>query len=186
MSTKKSKRPASEASVPDDGDIAAMEAAMRETDAILAADPSRSFADPTLPVFQCAGRMMLEDERARFEAGDKNALLGAVRTCAQHGLVMPDWLASAFIRGYDQVLNLRTGSWDDAFGKPIPKGAHLAALRKKRAKTPAVWLAIQDAKRQGCAIDMKLFDEIGARLGLGKTLVAEYFYGTKKKLPQKT
>lgn len=155
----------------------ALLAAQEETEALRAADPTRSIADPTLPVFQFVARNDLLMEKARYEAGDKNALLGAIRICANHDLVMPEWLARAFIRGYDKVLNHKVGSWDDAFGRPLPKGKHLNAARKKREKGPAAWLEVQRmVKEEDRAIDDLLFEDVGKKLGLGKTLVSEFYY----------
>jgi hypothetical protein len=73
----------------------------------------------------------LEEERARYNAGDMAALFGALRVCANHDLVMPEWVSRAFIRGYDKVLTCRAGSWDEAFGAPYPKGFHLVGTRKR-------------------------------------------------------
>lgn len=154
----------------------AVEEAQRETDAALAADPSRNIADPTLPIFQFVARNDLLVEKARFEAGDRNALLGAIRICANHDLVMPEWLARAFIRAYDKVLRHDVGSWDDAFGRPLPKGRHLNAARKKRNKAPAVWRRVRKLHEEGRAIDDLLFEDVGKELGLGKTLVSEFYY----------
>lgn len=159
---------------------AAIRAAMEKQKEMLKADPTRSIADPTLPVAVVAAHMDLEQERIRFEAGDNNALLGAIRICANHDIVLPEWTSRAFIRAYDDVLNFKKGSWDEAFGHPIPKGKHLSALRKKRTKKWAVWNAVQDAiKTKNQAIDEQLFAEIGKDLGLGKTLAAEFYYSCK-------
>jgi hypothetical protein len=147
-----------------------------ETEEILAADPSRSFADPTLPIFRLHGMERLEQERLHFEAGNKMSLLAAIRICANHDLVMPEWVALAFIAGYDKVLNCRANSWDAVFGNPYSKGKHLAAMRKKRELSPAVWLAVNDARNQGATVDENLFEQVGKELGLGKTLAAEYYY----------
>lgn len=154
----------------------ALRKAQEETEAILAADSSRSLADPTLPIFQFVAQTSLLEEKARFEAGDKNALLGAIRICANHDLVMPDWVARAFIRAYDKVLRHQVATWDDAFGRPLPKGKHLSAARKKREKSPAVWLEVRHMVEAGWPIDEGLFEQVGNKLGLGKTQAAEFYY----------
>jgi hypothetical protein len=97
----------------------AITAAMAETEAILEADPSRSIADPSLPVYKVAALEQLDREWSAFKAGDKMALLGAIRICANHDMVMPAWVATGYIRAYDKVLRARVGSWDEAFGKPF-------------------------------------------------------------------
>lgn len=155
----------------------AVRKAQEETEAALAADPTRSNADPTLPIFRFVARNDLLIEKARYEAGDKNALLGAIRICANHDLVMPEWLARAFIRSYDKVLTHRVKSWDEAFGSPLPKGKHLNAARKKREKSPAVWLEVRRmVTEEGRAIDDLLFEDVGKKLGLGKTQASEFYY----------
>lgn len=173
---------------PDNDDLGfakAIEEAMAETDAALAADPTRSIADPTLPIYRLNAAYELAKEEKRFAAGDRNALLGAIRICANHDLVMPEWLARAFIRSYDKVLRHDVGSWDDAFGRPLPKGKHLNAARKKRNKGFSAWIRVRQLHDQGRAIDEQLFEDVGKELGLGKTLVSEYYYDRGGGLPEK-
>ena len=52
-----------------------------------------------------------------------------VAACVRYGLIAPDWLAEAFIRQYDKVLNCRVATWDDAFGPAHPTGKHLSTYR---------------------------------------------------------
>ena len=58
--------------------------------------------------------------------------IDGVASCVRHGLIAPDWLAVAFIRQYDKVLNCRVATWDDAFGPARPTGKHLSTLKLKR------------------------------------------------------
>lgn len=141
------------------------------------ADPN----DPTLPVFQYAAMEAIEIERQRFTAGDKMALFGAIRKCANHDLVMPRWVADAFVRGYDEVLNCRVGSWDKAFGKPYP-GKHLNALRKRRVNRFLVKQEIESALREGerttgrrPAIDNELFEAVAQKLHINRDLVSKLY-----------
>ena len=58
--------------------------------------------------------------------------IDGIASCVRHGLVAPDWLAVAFIRQYDKVLNCRVATWNDAFGPAHPTGKHLSTLKLKR------------------------------------------------------
>lgn len=158
---------------------ARLQLALVEQQELLRADPKRNLSDPTLPVSRLFGELDIEQDRQKFEAGDKWALLAAVRECARCSIPMPDWLATAFILAYDGVLNCRIGSWDEAFGRPFPKGTHLAAKRKRRTKAPAVWLAVRKATDAGEPLDEGLFERVGKKLGLGKTQTAEFYYSQK-------
>lgn len=158
----------------DDEFQARMDAAVRETELIIAADPERDIADPTLPIYKVAAEDELTQEQAKFEAGSGIALLGAIRICANHDLPLPQWAARAYIKAYDKVLSCTAGSWDEVFGRPYKKGTHLAALRKRRMNRIRVWLAMKHRGER--PIDEQLFEDIGKPLGLGKTLVSELYY----------
>ena len=139
-------------------------------------------ADPARPIFQLANAQMIESMRGETE-GSGFTVLACVRRCANHDLVMPEWLARAFIRRYDAVLNCLANSWDDplAFGKPYP-GTHLSKLRAARTHRMDVYnrvnVAIQlNPKR---ALDVKLFREVGNEIGLKPTTVQTYYYEAAK------
>jgi hypothetical protein len=123
-------------------------------------------------------RQSLEQERARFEAGDRMALFAAIRVCANFDLPLPEWASRAFIAGYDKVLNCRARSWDEAFGQPYLKGANLAATRKRRTLRTAVWNDVMAAIKRDPErpVDESLFEEVGKAHATGKTLTAELYY----------
>ena len=52
--------------------------AWAENEAAKAESPERSFADPTLPLFQWVALHELEQLRTRYEQGDKFALMSAI------------------------------------------------------------------------------------------------------------
>ena len=140
-------------------------------------------ADPALPLYQWFGAQVIESMRGETtESGF--SVLACVRRCANHDLVMPQWLARAFIRRYDAVLRCRADSWDDplAFGKPYPKGAHLSKLRAARTHRIDVYNRVVAAIRRNPerAIDVKLFREVGNEIGLKPTIVQTYYYDAAK------
>lgn len=76
------------------------------------------------------------------------------------------------------MLNCREKSWDVVFGAPFPKGANIRARRKKRTLMFAVLNEVRrirdsDPER---TIDAHLFEEVGAKFNIGKTLADEYYY----------
>lgn len=146
------------------------------------ADELHALADgadgPTAPLFQYAAVRRINAERPAIENGSGFAVLACVRICGTHGLVMPDWLVYAFNGRYDAVLNCRAASWDDpkAFGRPYPKNANLAAMRKLRKGKIQVFNAVNDEVRKGRPrFRPDDFEEIGAQFGWGKTLTDEYY-----------
>lgn len=155
--------------------------ALRAEDEWLAAgDHAASWRSPFA---QWVAARRIESMRSEIEAGGPNsgfAVLAAVRDVLAHELTSPEWLVFAYTRRYDAVLNCAAGSWDDprAFGRPYPKGAHLAALRKARRLRWAVSNAVSDtrARDPAATIGRDLFERVGRDLGIGKTLAERYFY----------
>jgi hypothetical protein len=124
----------------------------------------------------------LDALRDQFEAGDRGALLAAIRECARCDIPLPAWAAVAYIEAYERVLNLDVNevAWDAVFGKPYLTGTHLGALRKTRKLRPIVWSTVQrilDAE-PATIVDNKLFERVGKmmRPPIGHSDAAELYY----------
>lgn len=155
-----------------------LEEAWAANEAAKAENPERSFADPTLPFPRWVALHNLEQLRARYEQGNKFALMSAIRECANHDLIMPRWVGAGYIAAFDTILNYRSKDWNEVFGSPIQKGANLAALRKKRRLKFAVFNEIVEIRQRDPdrAIDAGLFESVGKQFNIGKTLAEEYYY----------
>lgn len=164
-----------------------LEEAWAATQEALRADPSRSGSDPTLPIYRWDAIKQLEDWGTKFKQdADMYWVLLAIRMCANHDLRLPDWTAAAYIGAFDKVHNAREKSWDAAFDSPYPKETHLNAVRKRRLGRLQVWSLVQEIRKKDPdrPIDQWLFEEVGAELGIGKTLASEYYYEAVKSLPR--
>jgi hypothetical protein len=149
----------------------------------LAKTPGRSASDPTLPLFQWLAFRSLEHCKEEFER-DSYWLMTAIRICANHDLPLPEWAAKAYIKAYDAVNNAREKSWDVVFGKPYPKGRHLKATREKRMLKFAVLNEVNATLQNNpdTAIDEYLFEVVGEKFNIKKTLASEYYYEAKKQI----
>lgn len=96
---------------------------------------------------------------------------------------MPEWVEEAYINSVDRVAAYEEKSWDDVFGKPIPKGANLSASRKKHLLEGRVYLKLREIilRNPERAIDAGLFEEAGAEFNVGKTLAEEFYRAMIKK-----
>ena len=112
------------------------------------------------------------------------AVLKAVSLCAKNGLVMPDWLATAFMIRFRAVAEFEALSWDSplSFGRPYRKGVSVSAGRKKYKYQWQVYLIVKSILREEpkTPIDKSLFERVGKPLGLGATLTEEYYYSCKR------
>lgn len=117
---------------------------------------------------------MLESE---FKEGNKRALTDAIYECASSRSVMPKWVVFAIQDALTSVSGFQSKSWDDVFGKPHPKGTNLNAQRKKIKFN---WAIYESVKLSHKPVDASLFEEIGKKFGLGKTLTEEIYYSNKE------
>lgn len=158
------------------------ERAWEETEKILKQDPSRN-NDPTLPFDVWHALHELDDLEVDYKT-NKYALMLAIRICANHDIPLPRWASNAYIKAFDAVNNFRARTWDSVFGEAFPKGKTLAAARKMRVKKFAVWNDIRSILGMcpDTPIDDGLFEMVGKKHGLGKTLTSEYYYDAKKQL----
>jgi len=171
-------------------------AADKEQAALLAANPERA-GDQSLPVPQLIARGAMEDCGERFAAGDRMALMQAIWWAARHKMPMPDWAAKAYMPAFESVKNACVGSWDDAFGRPYPKGTQIAVERKRKLLRFWVFNIAFDIIHNNpeTPIDERLWEKVAQRLlnirGLWESIgrppgiisvaeVARLYYGALK------
>ncbi|HBN8615912.1 hypothetical protein [Pseudomonas aeruginosa] len=136
---------------------------------------------PLSPFFQWAGWQQLGQYQQRYELGNKQSLFAALRTCACHGLPMPEWLAKAFCKSHDDWLSYRKPTLDEAFDVAIPKGAHINKLRKLRRLNIAIPIKVEELRTNSSdgrrrAIDEALFNDVGAAFSISGSQARDIYY----------
>lgn len=122
---------------------------------------------------------LLHDEIKRTGSGLD--VLRAVSVCAMRDIVMPYWLSVEFLKRYRDATHARVAGWDEAFGRPWPKGVHLSTRRRARKYAPLVFKAVTALHSQGKAISKELFADVAADLHLkNATLVEDLYYEEKR------
>lgn len=134
------------------------------------------------PYYQWSGAMELKDLYQIYNDGNKGVILEALHICAKNCLMMPQWVEKAFLEAYQKVHRYEVRSWDDVFGRPIPKNVHLQAKQRERSVGWQVYKCIKELKRNNPSkpIDIALFEKVGERFGIKKTLVQKYYSKYKK------
>ena len=123
-------------------------------------------------------RVIAEICRRDFEAGDRVALMTAIYFCLKAGVVVPPWAAEAFGEGYRAVIDKRIASWDAAFGRPWPKGKHLATARRNDRLR---W-QVHDAVRWQRPKDENLFAKVGKQFGIKRSKCRDLYYNADRKI----
>lgn len=118
----------------------------------------------------------LDEYRRKFDDGDKSSIMKAVKLCFKYERLPPQWAREAFLSAIEKIDNFDVNSWDKVFGTPYPKGKHLNSIKKKQRLIHGVWLSVRMAYKNGASIDEGLFECIGSKFGIGKTLASEYYY----------
>jgi hypothetical protein len=127
----------------------------------------------------------LEILKETFDGGDKSALLQAIRYCCWLRRPLPEWLRVAFLAAYDSATGYEIKSWDDAFGRPHPKGAHLRTEKRNLELRPVIIGRVQ-ALRTEMSVDKELFEKIGKDLGISGTIVSDIYYEERSRLSEIT
>lgn len=159
-------------------------AAMAETDAILKSNPER-LPDWDLPINQYHARLIIRQLEHQYAHGERGAILTAIMHCARTRILLPDWVAEGFIASYEEVAGARLGSWDEAFGRPYPKGTHLEAARRRQTDLNKLLSELMELMRTDPErpIDGLLFEDLGAKLGCGQTRASELYYQLEAESP---
>lgn len=134
--------------------------------------------DPRSPLAKWFARKELDLYRESFEVGYL-CVLDALDTCLTHGLQVPAWLSAAYQDAFRRSKIEVHRSWDEAFGRPIPKGTHATRLTRRRYLQYAIYNFVSDEREGGSPIDEALFERTGARFGVGKTLASTIYYEAK-------
>lgn len=161
------------------------EEAIAEHDKEIAANPEK-WNDPATPLFQWEALQRLKMLRESFQNGHKYSLMLAIRICANHDLILPDWVSQAYISAFDGVHTFHNKSWDEVFGMPNPKWTDLNASKKKRGLKLAVLLEVRRiyfSQLPRPAIDVLMYEEAGKKFNIGKTLAGEYYNAALKQWP---
>jgi hypothetical protein len=116
------------------------------------------------------------DDRERFEAGDKGALLEVISICAESKWRIPPWASLAFSEICQRAWSGEVKSWDDVFGVPWGDDKRQQRAIRTESKAPHVWVRIKKLRGEGASITNELFDRVGAEFGLSRSVVSRLYY----------
>ena len=145
---------------------------------------------PTLMLGRSAEAMpalcgLLDLYRRRFEKGDYAALLDALFAWLSSCQGPPAWIADAFCEKLLDWFEHRAPTLDAAFGVKRPRGKHLKALRERQDLRGPILTRIEDLRRRGMRVDIRLFDLVGEEIGKSGSFVADVYYEDASVLWQK-
>jgi hypothetical protein len=118
----------------------------------------------------------------RFNAGDKSALLYAIYHCLLMKRPLPEWLRAAFLHTYEARARFEIRSWDEVFGRPVPKSTHLETEKRNAELRPLIIERVEALKAEK-PIDKGLFEKIGRELNppLKGITVSEIYYDERSR-----
>jgi len=116
-----------------------------------------------------------------FESGNKSALLHGLYVCLELRRPIPEWLQHAFLKVFESVERYEIRTWEQVFGKPVPKSTHLKP-RKRDAVLPLIIIEqVEELKRAGNKVNKDLFTEVGKEWGINGTRAREIYYHEQKR-----
>jgi hypothetical protein len=115
----------------------------------------------------------LEKGRERYEQGDKAQILYCLEYCISNNLFPPAWLNQAFSDAYLEGRLYKVKSWDDVFGRPLPKGKHLKTARRNMEIAWDLFWRVRELHDAGAPIDKRLFEKVGDEYDVSGTVASE-------------
>jgi len=119
---------------------------------------------------------IIDQNRAAIE-GNGMEVFRAIAVVTAHGLVAPNWLADEFLLRCARIERHEVFTTDEAFGRTRHTQRSLKALRTNGSLIAKVarllWNEILENPRRPLTID--LFEEVGEKLGIGKTLCRDLY-----------
>src|SRR5262245_4449646 len=116
--------------------------------------------------------------KSSFEGGDKSKLLWTIYACLVSRRPIPEWVRVAFLNAYEAAEGFEIRSWDEVFGRPVPKGAHLKP-NKRETELRLIIVEQVEALAAKQKVNDELFKEVGKEWGIGTTRVKEIYYSNR-------
>jgi len=123
---------------------------------------------------------LLNEAYRRYIKGNKESLLEAIYYCAVCNVVMPDWVASGYVNGYENYFHHKEKDLGSSFGVIRRNNYRQNAERKKTIWRYWSYLKVKGGQSSGSKINTRLFNEIGNEFGIGGSLVRDYYYEMEK------
>ena len=134
------------------------------------------------PVLRWGAAQSILERRAQLEGSP----IDGIAQCVRADLVAPDWLARAFLRQYDLVLNRHVASWDEAFGPAKPPAVHLSTLRLRRRYGLQVYKLFDAQSPERLTKSKSGYATAADRLGLTPKQVRQILASIRPKPPSPT
>jgi hypothetical protein len=129
-----------------------------------------------------SGDQFLDWAKQRFWRGDKWALAYALYACALHhpDRPLPEWVTRAVVDAfYKLIISLEYSSWDQVFGPPHLKGAHVDQKRLEFEKRFALWVMVTKLREDGMSCD-DAFHLAAKKFHRDEATVSKYYYDAAK------
>jgi hypothetical protein len=124
----------------------------------------------------------LKIAKREIEHGNKSVLLKAMHQCLIMKRPLPEWLRLAFLQAYQSAYPYEVKSWDEIFGPPHPKGAHLKTRKQHFELRFPIWSRVQELAKSGENIDKGLFEKVGKEFKVSGTTASAIYYDQRTRI----
>jgi hypothetical protein len=121
-----------------------------------------------------------------FEAGDKSTLLWTIYACLDLGRPIPEWTRAAFLEAYEAADRFEIRSWEEVFGRPVPKSMHLQPNMRNAQLRWRVIERVQALRAEAWKVNNDLFNQVAQDLKISSgALAREIYYANRSRKPRK-
>ena len=115
---------------------------------------------------------ILDSVRRAYETGERNKLMTALFVCCLFQIEIPAWARKAIILAFGSTPK----TWDDVFGRPIPKGKSVTAHRRRQRMIEPVTKRVRELHASGKSIGPELFETVAEQFGSSASTIRDIFY----------
>ena len=119
-----------------------------------------------------------------YAEGDNGQILHCLHYCLFMRQPIPIWLLRAFNKAYEAVTASEFKSWDDVFGKPLPKGKQLKTERRNKEIVFELVYRVRELHDAGEPISKQLFEDVGAEFKISGTTASDLYYSFLEQNPE--
>jgi hypothetical protein len=114
----------------------------------------------------------LDNQREYCRGGDKRALIRTIAVCCKFNVKPPAWAREAIFKAWLSPPK----SWDDVFGRPLPKGKSIKAQQRRQRIAMQVIPRVKELHAKSEPIDIALFEKVAEEFGVKPGTARDIYY----------
>jgi hypothetical protein len=133
------------------------------------------------PGYQWFALKLLHEQEKKGGCKDGMEMLHLIHLCGQNCVPLPVWLVKELYQRLRKIGSFEENSWDAVLGRPFPKRARRSKLVRESLAGQIYNAVFERHEFEREPIDVGLFEKVGEKFGIKKTLCSQLYYMEKRR-----